>query len=85
MATPLLTIVTAAARYWYIARKIRPLSLWRSPSPSPEGIALLWFQALLLVSLFFSTMWFPVIWVASGILGKAASFALRLVKQSQSA
>jgi hypothetical protein len=83
MATPFLTIVTAAARYWYIARKIRPLSLWRSPSPSSEGIALFWFQALLLVSLFFSTMWFPVIWSASGIAGKAACSALRLIKQGE--
>ena len=83
MAIPFLTIVTTSVRYARIVRKVRPLSLWHSESPSSEGIVLFWSQAILLISLFFWTLWFPVIWAGFGILGRAASFALRLAKRSQ--
>jgi len=84
MAVPFLTIATTALRYRKIVRKVRPLSLWHSESPSSEGVALFWCQLLLLLSLLFSTLWFPVIWAGFGIVGRAASYTLRLVKQSQS-
>jgi len=83
MATPFLTIGTAAVRYWYTARKVRPLSLWHSPSPSLEGIVLFWCQLLVLLTLFFSALWFPVIWGAFGVIGKAAFLASRIIKQSE--
>ncbi len=84
MAIPFLTVLTTVIRCARIVRKTRPLSLWRSESPSPDGIILFWCQGVLLVSLFFSTLWFPVIWMGFGIVGRAASFGLRLAKQSQS-
>jgi len=81
MAFPFLTIVTTAVRYRKVSRKVRPLSLWRSESPTSEGIILFWSQAILLISFFFSTLWFPVIWAGFGILGRAASFGLHIIKQ----
>lgn len=81
MAVPFLTVLTAAVRYARIVRKVRPLSLWRSESASSEGIILFWSQAVVLLSLFFSTLWFPVVWAGFGILGRAASLAFRLLRQ----
>ncbi len=83
MAIPSLTIATSAIRYWRTVRKARPLSLWHSPSPSSEGMILFWCQAALTISVFFSTLLFPVIWAGFGGIGRAASLGLRVAKQSQ--
>ena len=80
---PLVTILTAVLRYQKTLRKVQPLSLWRSPSPSSEGIVLFWTQLLLLGSLFFSTLWFPVIWAGYGIVGRGVSHTVHLVKRSR--
>ena len=84
MAIPFLTIASFAIRYARIVRKVRPLSLWRSESPSSEGSILFWCQTVVLVSFFFSPLWFPVIWAGFGILGRATSFGLRLARQGKS-
>jgi hypothetical protein len=83
MAVPFLTMATAGLRYRRIVQKILPLSLWHSESPSSEGIVLFWSQLLLLVALFFTILWFPVIWAAFGIVGRGASRAFRFVKQGE--
>jgi len=84
MAFPFLTTLTTAIRYVRAVRRLRPLSLWHSRSPSSQGIALFWCQVVLLPSLFFSALLFPIIWAAFGIVGRAASLGLRLVMQSRS-
>lgn len=81
MAFPLLTIATTTLRYKRIARKVRPLSLWRSESPSPHGQVLFWCQLILLLSLLFSILWFPVVWAGFGILGRIALFLKQIVKE----
>jgi hypothetical protein len=81
MAFPFLTVATGAFRYARLVRKIRPLSLWRSKSPSPEGIVLFWCQASVLVWLFFSILSFPVAWAGFGIVARGILFGLRLLKQ----
>jgi hypothetical protein len=78
LSIPLLTIFTATLRYRKTLRKVRPLSLWHSASPSSEGIILFWTQLFLLVSLFFSSLWFPVLWAAFGAIGRAVCVAFRV-------
>lgn len=80
---PLVTILTAVLRCQKTLRKVQPLSLWHSPSPSSEGIVLFWTQLLLLLSMFFSILWFPVIWTGYGIVGRGISHAVQLVKRSR--
>lgn len=82
LSIPFLTILMAALRYRKTLRKLQPLSLWHSPSPSPDGIVLFWTQLLLLVSLFFSTLWFPVLWAGFGVVARAASYFLRLARRN---
>jgi hypothetical protein len=83
LSIPSLTILTATLRYRKTLRKVQPLSLWHSASPSSAGIVLFWTQLLLLVSLFFSTLWFPVIWAGYGILARAMSYVVQLVKRGR--
>ncbi len=83
MAFPAFSIATTTFRYRRIVRKVRPLSLWHSESPSTEGQVLFWCQLILLLSILFSILWFPVVWAGFGVLGRIALFIKRIVKERE--
>ena len=85
VSIPFLTILMAALRYRKTLRKLQPLSLWHSPSPSSAGIVLFWTQLLLLVLLLLSSLWFPVIWAGFGVVARAMSCVVQLVKRNRGA
>ena len=78
------TIASTSLRYLTIVGKIRRFPLCHLQGHSSEGMILFWVQILVLASLLFCTLWFPVIWAGFGIAGRVASLGLWLIKQDQS-